>query len=567
MEKIWLKSYPSYVPAEVDVAAYPSLVALFEAVCARFPERIAFVNQGASISYRALDELARHFCNYLQQKAGLVKGERIALMMPNLLQYPVALFGALRAGCTVVNTNPLYTARELQYQLADSGATCIVILENFAHTLQDVLPLTPVHKVITTRVGDMLHFPRALITNFVVAHVKHMVPHWHIDGAVSFDHAIHAGAALQPREQPLKSADLAFLQYTGGTTGVPKGAVLSHGNLVANVLQTEAWVKGALREGEETAVIPLPLYHIFALTCTFAFMKLAATNVLVTNPRDRPAFVKLIRQARPSAIIGVNTLFRALLDTPGIEQAATGTLKVAVAGGMAVQRAIAEQWKARFGTTLTEGYGLTEASPIVCANRLDIGSFTGAIGLPIPSTEVAILNDAGAELAIGEFGEIAVRGPQVMQGYWNKPEESAHVFTGEGWLRTGDMGVMDEHGYVRLLDRKKDMINVSGFKVFPNEVEDVVALHPGVLEAVAIPAFDERAGEVVKLVVVKKDPALSADDLLEHCSRNLTAYKVPKYIVFRDNPLPKSNIGKTLRRVVSDEEHGLLHSVPKQEHA
>ncbi|MFZ3288958.1 MAG: AMP-binding protein [Telluria sp.] len=554
MEKIWLKSYPSYAPADVDVDAYPSLVALVDAVCARFPGRAAFANQGASITYQVLDELSRHFCAYLQQQAGVAKGDRIALMMPNLLQYPVALLGALRAGCTVVNVNPLYTARELQDQLADSGASCIVVLENFAHTLQEALPAVPMRTVITTRVGDMLHFPRALLTNFVVAHVRHMVPPWHIEGAVAFDDAIRAGAGMRPGQAQLNGSDVAFFQYTGGTTGIPKAAVLTHANMVANVLQTEAWVGGVLKQSQETAIIPLPLYHIFALTCMLTFMKIAATNVLVTDPRDWPAFVKVLKQSRPTIIIGVNTLFNALLNAPGIEQAATGTLKVAVAGGMAVQRSTAEKWQARFGVPMIEGYGLTEASPIVCANPLDSPAFTGMIGLPIPSTEVAILDDAGEELALGQLGEICVRGPQVMQGYWNKPEETAKVFTADGWLRTGDMGVMDERGYVKLLDRKKDMIVVSSFKVFPNEVEQVAAMLPGVQEVAAIPAPDEHSGEVVKLVVVKKDPALSAEQLIEHCKRYLTAYKVPKYVVFRDHPLPKSNIGKILRRVVIDEE-------------
>jgi long-chain acyl-CoA synthetase len=555
MQKPWLRSYPPQIPAEVDTAAFASLGALMAPVCAAYPERAAFVNQGASLSFHRFDQQARHFSAYLQHGAGLRQGERVAIMLPNLLQYPIALFGALGAGCVVVNTNPLYTARELQRQLADSGASCILVLENFAHILQQVLADTAVRTVVTTKVGDLLHLPRALLTNFVLEHVRHMVPEWHIDGALEFDEALRRGAVLPAAQAAPARADPALLQYTGGTTGVPKAAVLTHANLVANVLQTEAWVKGVLVRGEETAVIPLPLYHIFALTCMLTFMRLAATNVLVTNPRDLPAFIKEIRHARPSAIIGVNTLFRALLDAPGVEQAATGSLKLAVAGGMALQRSVAERWQQRFGVPVTEGYGLTETSPIVCANRLDAGQFTGAIGLPIPSTEVAILDDTGAPLPLGETGEICVRGPQVMQGYWHNPEETARVFTADGWLRTGDMGAMDEQGYIRLLDRKKDVIVVSGFKVFPNEVEEVAVMHPGVLEAAAIGVADERAGQVVKLVVVRNDPQLTAAALLAHCKQNLTAYKVPRYIEFRDQPLPKSNIGKILRRLVSAEEN------------
>jgi long-chain acyl-CoA synthetase len=554
MEKPWLRSYPPDVPAEVDTAAFASLPALVAPSVAAWPDRDAFVNQGAALTYRRFDQQARAFGAYLRHTAGLQQGDRVAIMLPNLLQYPVALFGALHAGCVAVNTNPLYSARELLHQLVDSGATCIVVLENFAHIVQQVLPSTSVRTVITTKVGDMLHLPRALLTNFVVAHVKHMVPEWHIDGALDFNDVLRAGAALDMSAAPINGADTALLQYTGGTTGVPKAAVLSHANLVANVLQTEAWVRGVLTPGREVALVPLPLYHIFALTCTLAFMRLGATNVLVTNPRDLPALIKEMKHARPSTIIGVNTLFRALLDTPGVEDAATGTLKLAVAGGMAMQRSGAERWQQRFGVHVTEGYGLTETSPIVCANRLDAGHFTGAIGLPIPSTEVAILDDAGTPLPLGEPGEICVRGPQVMQRYWNNPDETAKVFAPGGWLRTGDIGAMDEQGYVRLLDRKKDMIIVSGFKVFPNEVEEVVAAHAGVLEAVAIGAADERAGQVVKVVVVRKDPHLAEADLIEHCRANLTPYKVPKIVVFRDEPLPKSNVGKILRRAVIEQE-------------
>jgi long-chain acyl-CoA synthetase len=408
--------------------------------------------------------------------------------------------------------------------------------------------------VIVTQLGDLLHFPRAQLTNFVVKHVKHMVPEWHIEGAVALTDMLKRGADMGLTDVPLNSEDTAFLQYTGGTTGVPKGAILTHGNLVANLQQTKAWVKDVLIEGKETAIIPLPLYHVFALTGMLVFFTLGANNVLITNPRDIEGFVKELRHTPFSAMIGVNTLFNALLNAPGLEEVDTRHVKVVVAGGMAVQRAIAERWHRLFGIPIIEGYGLTETSPIACANPLNIEEYTGAIGLPVPSTEAAILDDAGAEVALGALGEICIRGPQVMKGYWNKPEETANVFTSDGWLRTGDIGFMNERGYIKLVDRKKDVIVVSGFKVFPNEVEDVVAMHPDVLEVAAIAADDARSGQVVKVVVVKKNPSLTETELMEHCKKKPTSYKMPKYIVFRDQPLPKSNIGKILRRVVKSEE-------------
>lgn len=554
MEKVWLKSYPPDVPAEVRVDEFGSLNALREWTCARFADLPAFSNQGASITYRKLDVLSRSFAAWLQNVAGLSRGDRVALMLPNLLQYPVALFGVLRAGCVVVNTNPLYTARELEHQLVDSGAVAIVVLDNFAHTLETVLPKTLVRRVITTRVGDMLHFPKAQIVNLVVKHVKHMVPTWHIDQATAFTDVLKRGADMTLNEVSLRPDDTAFLQYTGGTTGVPKGAILTHVNLVANVLQTTAWVRPVLKEGEETAIIPLPLYHVFALTATLTFFRLGANNVLITNPRDTPDLIKEMKHAHFSAMIGVNTLFNALLNAPGLREVKTDRVKIVVAGGMAVQRAVAERWHQAFGVPLIEGYGLTETSPIACANPVTISEYTGTIGLPVPSTDVAILDEAGNELPLGELGEICIRGPQVMKGYWNKPEETAHVLTSDGWLRTGDMGFMNDNGYIKLVDRKKDVIIVSGFKVFPNEVEDVAAMHAGVLEVAAIPEADERSGSVVKIVVVRKDAALTESLLIEHCRLHLTAYKVPKSVVFRSDPLPKSNIGKVLRRIVKEEE-------------
>lgn len=554
MERIWLKSYPPGVPADIDTDASDSLPALLARVCARYPERPAFSNQGATVSYGDLDKLSLAFAAYLRKVAGLQKGDRVAIMLPNLLQYPVALFGALRAGCVVVNTNPLYTAPELERQLVDSGASAIVVLDNFARTVEHVLPRTRVRQVIVTAVGDMLHFPKAQIVNLVVKHVKHMVPEWHIDGADQFMDALHEGRQLSLEPVPLRANDTAFLQYTGGTTGVPKGAVLSHGNMLANLEQTVAWVRGVLVEGEETAVIPLPLYHVFALTVTLAFFRLAARNVLITNPRDIDALVSELRHTRFSAMIGVNTLFNALLDAPHIDQVNQGTVKIVVAGGMAVQRAVAERWHRLFGVPLLEGYGLTEASPIVSANPLTITAYTGTIGLPLPSTEIALMDEAGNEVGGGEAGEICVRGPQVMQGYWHRPDETAKVLGADGWLRTGDIGTVDGEGYLRIVDRKKDVIVVSGFKVFPNEVEDVAMLHPDVYEAAVIPAADDHSEEVVKLVVVRRNPELTAEALIAHMRGHLTGYKVPRYVVFRDDALPKSAIGKVLRRVVREEE-------------
>jgi long-chain acyl-CoA synthetase len=561
MQKIWLDSYPPGVPAEVQVDRFGSLTEMFRWACERFRTLPAFSNQGATIGWQELDRHTRNFAAYLQG-LGLRKGDRVALMLPNVLQYPIALFGAFRAGCSVVNVNPLYTARELRYLLVDSRASAVVVLDNFAHTVEEVLADTEVHHVVTTRAGDMLPFPKAQIVNVVVKYVRHMVPPWHIEAAVPLPKALLSGAELSLEEAAPNRDDMAFLQYTGGTTGVPKGAILSHGNLLANIEQTRAWAGDALAEGKETLVIPLPLYHIFALMVMLTFCRLGAHSVLITNPRDLPSFMGQLRHTRFSAIIGVNTLFNALLNAPDLGHIDTSALRLCLAGGMAVQRSVAERWKQKMGLPIIEGYGLTEASPIVCANLLTIQEYTGTIGLPIPSTECAFLDDEGRELPQGELGELCVRGPQVMQGYWNMPEETARVFTADGWLRTGDMGFMNPDGYIKLVDRKKDMIVVSGFKVFPNEVEDVVALHPGVYEVAAIRAADEHSDEVVKIVVVPKDPALNADELLRHCRENLAPYKVPKYVVFRSEPLPKSNIGKILRRVVAEDEKNRMATTP-----
>jgi long-chain acyl-CoA synthetase len=548
LNRIWLQQYPQGIPPDVDVKAYSSLKEIFETSCGRFAGLPAYSNMGVSITYRELDQASRAFGAYLQKVAGLKRGDRVAIMMPNLLQYPIALFGALRAGIVVVNTNPLYTARELEHQLKDSGATAIVVLENFAATLQQVLPRTSVRTVITTQVGDLFPAVKRVLTNLVVKHVKKMVPAWSIAGTTDFNHALAAGRAQALDDVALTLEDIAFLQYTGGTTGVAKGAMLTHGNLVANLQQVHAWIARDLAEGKEIGVVPLPLYHILALTVNLVLMKIGAQIVLITNPRDLPAFMKTLAHTPFTFLLGVNTLYAALLNAPGFGTVPLKQAKVCAAGGMATQRAVAERWKAATGVPIVEGYGLTETSPIATCNALNIKDWTGHIGVPIPSTEVAILDDDGNERPLGEVGEICIRGPQVMKGYWNRPDETAKVFTADGWFRSGDMGFMDGRGNIKITDRKKDMIIVSGFNVYPNEVEDVVALHPGVLETAAIGAPDERSGEVVKIVVVRKDPALTEADLLAHCRKHLTGYKVPKLIEFRAEPLPKTNIGKILRR-------------------
>jgi long-chain acyl-CoA synthetase len=556
MKRIWLESYPPGVPPEVDTRACPTLRHLLERSCARFRERPAIANMGVELSYGELDRLSRDFGAFLRSELGLEPGDRLAIMLPNVLQYPVVLFGALRAGLTVVNVNPLYTAGELEHQLADSGARAIVVLENFAHTVEQALARCRVEHVIVTRLGDLFPPAKRWLVNFAVKYVKRMVPRWSIPGATGLRDALVLGARQGLPEVNLGPHDIAFLQYTGGTTGRPKGAILSHGNMVANVEQTAAWIRILLKEGEETVITALPLYHIFALTANLlVFLKLGGRNVLITNPRDLPGFVAELRRTRFTVITGVNTLFAALLDAPGFDEvcaASRGVLKVAVAGGMSVQRSVAERWQRATGIPLVEGYGLTEASPIVCGNRFDTEEFSGKLGLPVPSTEVAILDEHGAEVAPGETGEICVRGPQVMRGYWNAPEETANVFTREGWLRTGDIGRMDGRGFVEFIERRKDVIVVSGFKAYPTEIEDVAMLHPGVKDAGAVGVPDARSGEAVALYVVKKDPGLTAKALLEHCGRHLTGYKLPRRIEFREQ-LPKTVVGKILRRRLKEE--------------
>ena len=552
MNKPWLAQYPAGVPAEIDMRRFASLVEMFSDACTRFAHLPAYRSMGVTMSYRELDQASGAFAAWLQKSAGLQRGARVALMMPNLLQYPVALFGVLRAGMVVVNVNPLYTPRELRHQLEDADVHAIVVLENFAHTLEQVIGDTAVRKVVTTEVGDMLPTLKRLLTNAVVKHVKKMVPAWRLPGSVRWRDALAAGRAQQLDAAPLGHDDLAFLQYTGGTTGVAKGAQLSHGNMVANVLQVGAWMSPNLREGQEILVLPLPMYHVFALTGALSFFSQGAQVVLVANPRDMADFLEVLGSVPFSAIIGVNTLFRAMLDAPGFAALDLRPLKLAVAGGMAVQQVVAQRWKQRAGVPLVEGYGLTETSPVAIANPVTIQEWSGQIGVPLPSTEVAVLDDDGGPMALGEVGEICLRGPQVMKGYWKLPEETAKVFTPNGWLRTGDMGLMDEHGSIRITDRKKDMIIVSGFKVFPNEVEDVLALHADVLESAAIGVKDARSGEAVKVVIVPGSPTLTEADVLAHCKRHLTAYKMPRFVEFRDEPLPKSNIGKILRRELRD---------------
>ncbi|HSE12306.1 MAG TPA: AMP-binding protein [Rudaea sp.] len=551
-QRPWLASYPRGVPASIDMNAYRSIAHVLESACERYYHRPAFSNMGKTLTYADVDRQSRAFASYLLNVLKLNKGDRVAIMLPNVLQYPIAIFGVLRAGLTVVNTNPMYTARELRHQLHDAGASAIVVLDNFASVLAEVLHDTPCKHVITTGLGDLLGFPKSAVVNFMLRHVKKMVPPYSIPHAVRFNAALAAGARQEPPRVEIGHDDIAFLQYTGGTTGVAKGAMLTHGNMVANMQQASAWLGANVREGEEVIITAIPLYHIFALTANcLVFMKFGGLNHLITNPRDMPGFVKTLQGIRFTAITGVNTLFNGLLNTPGFDKVDFSTLHLSLGGGMAVQRAVAEQWKKATGVTLVEAYGLTETSPAACMNPLDLADYNGAIGLPISSTDASIQDDNGNALGVGEVGELCIKGPQVMKGYWQRPEETAKVLGSDGWLHTGDIARMDEKGYFYIVDRKKDMILVSGFNVYPNEIEDVVAQCPGVLEVAAVGVPDEKSGEAVKIVVVKKDPNLTAATIKEHCRANLTGYKLPKVIEFRDS-LPKSNVGKILRRELRD---------------
>ncbi len=553
MDKIWLQSYEPGVPAEVDLTEFESLGGMFEASVEKYRERPAFVCMGAQISYGELDTLSRDFAAYLQSVLKLPKGERIALMMPNIMQYPVCMLGALRGGYVVVNCNPLFTPSELRQQLKDSGAQAIVILENFAHTLERVIDSTAVKHVVVTRLGDLLGFPKRRLVNFVVKFVKRMVPGWHLRQAVSFRRVIGHGRASVFNPVKVTQDDIAFLQYTGGTTGRSKGAMLTHRNILANTLQAYAWVKSVVTTDGEMVVTALPLYHIFALTANcFLFIKVGANNLLIPNPRDIPGFVDELARYPFTIMTGVNTLFNALLNNRKFARLDFTRVKVTLGGGAAVQKGVAERWKQMTGKPLIEAYGLTEASPAATINPINMSEYNGSIGLPISSTEAVIRDDNGNELPLGERGELCIRGPQVMKGYYQQPEETANVFTPDGFLRTGDIAVMDEKGFLRIVDRKKDMILVSGFNVYPNEVEDVLAMHPGVLEAAAIGVPDARTGEAVKIFVVLKDESLSIRQLINFCREHLTPYKLPTQVEFRKD-LPKTNVGKILRRELRDQ--------------
>ena len=555
MDRIWLKSYPDGVPAEVDLEKLRTVVQLVDETCVRNADSVAYVQMGRSLTYRELDGLARNFAAYLQKTAGLAKGERFAIMLPNVLQYPIAMFAALRCGLTVVNTNPLYTAPELEHQLADSGATAILVLENFAHVVQKVLPRTQLKHVFVTSVGDLLGFPKSAIVNYVIRKRRKQVPQWHIDAAISFKSALSAGQKLTFESVDVRSQDVAYLQYTGGTTGVAKGAMLTHANVSANILQAEAWITPIFRQKPATLITPIPLYHIFALTANcLLFLRLGWRNILIINPRDFPAVIKELKKYPFTFISGVNTLFNALLNQPGFDTVDFSELKITLGGGMAVQASVAKRWREVTGKILTQAWGLTETSPAACINP-PLEDFNGAIGLPIPSTNVAIKDDAGNDLALGEVGEICVQGPQVTKGYWNRPDETAKVMLPGNWLRTGDIGHMDPRGYVFIEDRKKDMILVSGFNVYPNEVEAVAAAHPGILEVAAVAQPDEHSGEVVALFVVRKDRSLTERAVIDFCRQSLAAYKTPRHVYFREE-LPKTNVGKILRKALREELRG-----------
>lgn len=553
LEKVWLKRYSADVPAEIDPDQYTSLVEMFEQSVARFADQPAFINMGQVMTFRKLEERSRAFAAYLQNELGLKKGDRVALMMPNLLQYPIALFGVLRAGMVVVNVNPLYTPRELEHQLNDSGASAIVIVSNFAHTLEKVVFNTQVKHVILTRMGDQLSAAKGTLVNFVVKYIKRLVPKYNLPDAISFRSALQRGRRQQYIKPDITNNDLAFLQYTGGTTGVAKGAMLTHRNMQANLIQSRAAYGPLLNEGHELVVTALPLYHIFALTVNcLLFIEMGGCNLMITNPRDIPAVVKELSRYPFTALTGVNTLFNALLNNEDFRELDFSTLRLSVGGGMSVQRSVAEKWEKLTGRHLLEGYGLTECAPLVSGNPYDLKHYSGSIGLPVPSTDVRLVDDNGNEVPHGEAGELQVKGPQVMLGYWQRPEATDEILK-DGWLSTGDVVTIDDEGFLRIVDRKKDMILVSGFNVYPNEIEEVVSMHDKVLECAAIGVPNGASGEMVKICVVKKDPSLTRDELIAHCRKHLTGYKVPKKVEFYDE-LPKSNVGKILRRKLREEQ-------------
>jgi len=553
MEKIWLRNYPQDVASEINLEQVPTLVELFNEAVVSYADRPAYSNLGHDLTYAELDQLSAAFAACLQRRFGLTKGERVAIMMPNVLQYPVVLFGVLRAGLTVVNVNPLYTARELHHQLEDSGATVIVVLANFAQVVEKALAGTDIKHVVVTQLADLLPAPKRQLVNFIVRRIKKMVPPYALDGELSLRALLKEGGGQAFTPVTVTRDDVACLQYTGGTTGLAKGAVLTHGNMGANVMQASLWIGTRLEKGSELVVTALPLYHIFALTANcLTFMRFGARNLLITNPRDIPGFIKEIRDIGFTAITGVNTLFNALLNAPGIEEVDFSKLRLTLGGGMAVQKAVAERWQTLTGCTLLEAYGLTETCPAVTINPMTLEAYNGSIGLPLPSTEISVRDAEDNEVALGERGELWVRGPQVMRGYWRRPEETAAVLDDEGWLRTGDVATVDAEGYVRIVDRMKDMIDVSGFNVYPNEIEDVVAMLPEVREVAAIGVPDAHSGEAVKLFLVCDAPGLTVEAVLRHCRENLTRYKVPKQVEFREE-LPKTNVGKILRRALREE--------------
>ncbi|MFC4873236.1 AMP-binding protein [Negadavirga shengliensis] len=548
----WFKFYPESVPHEVDVDAYDSIVNLFEESIGKFGDKVAYECMGKTMTFNELDHMSKNFAAFLSGELKMKKGDRIAIQMPNLLQYPVAMFGALRAGMVVVNTNPLYTAKEMKHQFTDAGVETVVILANFAHNLQKIREEIPAKNIIVTQIGDLLGGLKGGIVNFVVRYIKKMVPDYTLPGAHAFKDALAKGASREFKKENVVKDDLAYLQYTGGTTGVSKGAELSHGNIVANMQQISAWMKPKLKESEETVITALPLYHIFALTVNcLSMLKIGAHNVLVTNPRDMPAFCKELRRHRFSVFTGVNTLFNGLLNQEAFRALDFSALKVSVGGGMAVQRAVAERWQKVTHVPLAEGYGLTETSPVVSCNPIDGTERIGTIGIPVPNTEIKIVDDEGNELSAGEKGELCVKGPQVMKGYWNRPDETADAFLDGEWFKTGDIAIMDEDGFLQIVDRKKEMILVSGFNVYPNEVEDAIASHEKVLEVGVIGVPDEKSTEKVVAYVVAKDKSVTEEEIIAHAKENLTSYKIPKEVYFAQE-LPKSNVGKILRRVIRE---------------
>ena len=549
MDKIWLKNYQLGVPATIEdqMENINSIPEILEESFKKFSSQNAFHCMGKDLTYAEIDHLSQDFASYLDNKLGLKKGDRVALMLPNILQYPIALFGILRAGMVVVNVNPLYTPRELEHQLKDSGAKAIIIFENVCHTLESVLPRTDIKHVIRTSVGDMLGFPKSLIVNFVIKEVKKMVPAWNISNTISFMNALKEGRTKKFNKPQISKNDIAFLQYTGGTTGVAKGAILLHKNIIANICQARAWLAPLIVSGEEIIISPLPLYHIFSLTVTCIFATVGGRNILITNPRDMAGFVKELKKWKFTIITGVNTLFNGLLNNPDFKDVDFSSVRICLGGGMAVQKSVAEKWQSVTGKVLIEAYGLTETSPAVCINPLNIKSYNSFIGLPIPSTDIVIKDDFEKTLEVGESGEICIKGPQVMAGYWKRDDETAKVMTADGYLKTGDIGIMNSDGFIKIVDRKKDMILVSGFNVYPNEIEDVVSQHPKVLEVAAIGVPDTKTNEAVKLFIVKKDQSLTAEEIIAYCRENLTNYKIPRHVEFRTD-LPKTNVGKILRK-------------------